>query len=378
MTALRVLLNKLAALFFLALMFVPFLAAAAIVRGTYQSNAEIIAELQDNYDRLRSIASFDVKSLAQSADRQDMKQLYLGAGATAVLTSELQARLRGFAGQRSVEIMQASELEPSELDGGLTKLGVKLELSGPAKGVHGLLQKVDQSIPWLFADNVQIRSDQVPDDGPARRAAHLREPRSLGCRRIRTQGSSIPMSALVWRSVTLLFVACTAAILVAGYQAWQAPRVAPEERRVLPWNPQVKFEETSPGTSAAENEFDESFARPLFSATRKPFVPIAVAMEPPQPEPPPEMPVAEPATGFDPSQFILKGIWADGEKRRALIATPDNPDGEWSGIGSELSGWIVKEIGLNAIIVSSGEKRVTLQQYVDNSKVPLGMPAGNQ
>jgi Type II secretion system (T2SS), protein M subtype b len=122
-----------------------------------KSQTEEIDDTLQRYDRFRSIASFDVNSLGTVSDGQS-SSVYLGNGPHAVLTSSLQSRLREIALQLGVEVLQAAELTPTESIAGLLKIGIRVEMSGPAQGIHGVLKQLDHSVPWLFLDNMQLRA----------------------------------------------------------------------------------------------------------------------------------------------------------------------------------------------------------------------------
>ncbi len=151
-------LSKLGAIGILLLAFVPLGLAALYVAEQQRSKENDIQDIADKYDRFRSVASFDVSKLEAGAGQDTNVKLFLGEGPPAVLTSSLQARLREIAVQRGVDIIQAGELKPVDIGTGLVKLGVRLEMSGPQQGIHSVLQQIEQSVPWLFAENIQLRS----------------------------------------------------------------------------------------------------------------------------------------------------------------------------------------------------------------------------
>ena len=97
--------------------------------------------------------------------------------------------------------------------------------------------------------------------------------------------------------------------------------------------------------------FKETVARPLFWETRRP-APERVAAPPPKPKQvvvaaaPPEPPAVE---------FRLAGIVHDGANvRRALIASPQSPDGRWVEIGGQIDGWRIAGIEQRSVRIEAG------------------------
>lgn len=127
----------------------------------------------------------------------------------------------------------------------------------------------------------------------------------------------------------------------------RAPNVA------APW----QFTDLADGLS-------ESLARPLFHATRRPFVPpvsdqtAPMPVEPSavevveQPEPPPALP-----------ELWLAGVSASGEIKRALIGRAGAADVQWVKAGDTVAGWRVEAITSTAIVLTSGDQRFTIPLY---------------
>jgi hypothetical protein len=152
------LLNKLLALAIALLLLAPLVFGAIYFSSRQAENAVAELEALDRYDRFRSVAAYDPAKLAAAASEANLARYFLGSGSPAVVSASLQARLRELAQQRRVEIVQASDLKSEPIGTDMVKLGVRLELAGPFQGVHEVLQQIEASVPWLFLDNVQIRS----------------------------------------------------------------------------------------------------------------------------------------------------------------------------------------------------------------------------
>lgn len=160
-------LAKLAALAVLACAMIPLLFASLWLSSWSADHAEQIDVALLKYDRFRSVAAFDVNSFGNKSGDL-ISPIVLGTGPQAVLTSSLQSRLREIAAQRSVEVFQASELAPMEVIPGMLKIGIRVEMSGPAQGLHGVIEQIEQSVPWLFLENVQLRAGYSdPSQGEA-------------------------------------------------------------------------------------------------------------------------------------------------------------------------------------------------------------------
>jgi Type II secretion system (T2SS), protein M subtype b len=151
-------LGKLFGFLILLVLVMPLMLGGLYFWWDIKSRAEDWATSNERLDRLRSVAAFDVDQYPADSRDQLAADAYLGNGTPAILTANLQSRLREFAVQRGVEIVQASELKFDTPTGLFSKLGIRLEMSGPASGIYDVLQQIEKSKPWLFIDNLQIRS----------------------------------------------------------------------------------------------------------------------------------------------------------------------------------------------------------------------------
>ncbi len=139
--------------------------------------------------------------------------------------------------------------------------------------------------------------------------------------------------------------------------------------------------------------------RPLFTPSRKPFMPAPAP--PPIPTPPqisvvevvpevaspivvvPAIPSATPEPPTTPPQtpiieekeliriedagLQLKGIMINHNTRKALITSTREPVDRWLQIGDSIAEWQIVGIEDSQIIVKNGETRGSLQLYVDKS-----------
>jgi hypothetical protein len=113
------------------------------------------------------------------------------------------------------------------------------------------------------------------------------------------------------------------------------------------------------------SDFAEIVARPLFTASRRPYVP---------PEPTPVR--AEPAPAEPnrpPPNVRLIGVVIDAGKKRALLRTPEQPRGRWVEEGETVEGWQVLSVQADAAILALGPGTHELRLY------PVrGAPAPNR
>ena len=97
--------------------------------------------------------------------------------------------------------------------------------------------------------------------------------------------------------------------------------------------------------------FSQTLERPLFWPTRRPksetVAPVVAPTPPPEP-----VGLALRLVG------VLKG---DDGKPRALIVSPQQPNGRWLEEGGEVDGWRLTRIGNAAVSVESGGRRHELR-----------------
>jgi hypothetical protein len=194
---------------------------------------------------------------------------------------------------------------------------------------------------------------------------------------------------------SLFLIALTVALVIVLRGFFSHPGLNLNDRPIGSWKPDlegttVAFEPA--GTTEGQSKWSETFTRPLFSPTRRPFVapkqpepePVAEVQPPaeptpepveppPAPEPPPELPPP-----YDPGQFQLKGVLQNGENLAVLLATPDAPNGLWLSTGSEIMGWTIVNIDKNAVTLETGANKVVVQQYVEKSNQSLGTEGPSQ
>lgn len=104
------------------------------------------------------------------------------------------------------------------------------------------------------------------------------------------------------------------------------------------------------------SEFSETVARPIFSPTRRDFVPAQQLETPPPVETIAPLVIKKPA-------LVLQGIrWIDG-KTTALIKLESSPNPDWYSVGQIIDAWQISLIDTNRLVLSRGEERAEYALY---------------
>ena len=97
------------------------------------------------------------------------------------------------------------------------------------------------------------------------------------------------------------------------------------------------------------SDFDEIVRRPLFTASRSPFV---VPIE-----------TTQALAGLRSPDIRLAGVAIDASKKQALLRTPQQPQGRWVEQGDSIDGWLLQSVRDEAVIVASGQQTHELRLY---------------
>lgn len=154
--------------------------------------------------------------------------------------------------------------------------------------------------------------------------------------------------------------------VAASLHFWTLPHPELAARRVLNWQPTEDFNPVGFSDDGSQTLLDQALARPVFRHSRKPFdsTQARPSVEPPLAEP---VAIAQPlAPPLDTSQISVKGVFLAGSVTRALVATPEFPDGNWLSVGSEIMGWTIIKLNGNGVILSAGPQTAEIKLYVDN------------
>jgi hypothetical protein len=169
----------------------------------------------------------------------------------------------------------------------------------------------------------------------------------------------------VLKSLTIVSIAGSAAIGFAVYRHLIDQPDDLQDRPVQPWSPELGEGASLDLAEAKPRSYEETFARPIFSPTRRSFVPPPPA-PPPAPEPMAEPPPPPPVAASDPSQLQLKGVMIGGATAKALLVSPESPSGQWLTVGTTIMGWKVTKIADDTVSLDGGAAAYELKLYVDN------------
>lgn len=180
------------------------------------------------------------------------------------------------------------------------------------------------------------------------------------------QSSHLKVLALAELMAAAGFTAVAAYFLSATLPNFQ-------DRPVAGWQPDAGAK--SPTFNLAEPViFDAALQAPLFRMNRKPFVPVVQAAAVPALVPAAAPPPPAPPPQIDARQFRLLGVSLAGASAKALLITPEKPQGDWYGVGEALSGWSIVAIDQKQVELRNGEEKAVVPLYVDNLAKPVGAP----
>lgn len=129
----------------------------------------------------------------------------------------------------------------------------------------------------------------------------------------------------------------------------------------------------SPSTTPDTTNFAETFERPLFSPSRRKFVPapveekpVEVASTPPaaQPQPQPSAPPSPPPS--------LLGISVSGGNAKALLQVAGGGPATWFANGEAVDGWTISRIDGNQAVLMRDGQETRLSLYPAIQAPPTG------
>ena len=176
----------------------------------------------------------------------------------------------------------------------------------------------------------------------------------------------------MFRSLSLLMLIGSLTLLGGVYWFWKNPLPSAVDRPVARWQPELSARVAFGDSVDPLHNKENTFSRPVFAPTRRPFVATVVNVQQVQTEQIAVQPPSPSQTLTDSSLFQLKGILLSASRTAALIVTPENTDGKWYSDADDVMGWKIGKINANSVeLIANGQSR-TIQQYVDNSQLPLG------
>jgi hypothetical protein len=126
--------------------------------------------------------------------------------------------------------------------------------------------------------------------------------------------------------------------------------------------------------AADSTGFAETFARPLFTPTRRKFVPVPKRAPVPAQVASDPTPPAQPVASAPPLQApALLGISINGASARVLLKSAGAEAANWYSNGETIDGWTVSGVEKDAAILERGGKSARILLY---PSAPPATPAG--
>jgi len=97
------------------------------------------------------------------------------------------------------------------------------------------------------------------------------------------------------------------------------------------------------------SDFEEIVRRPVFTASRSPFVAPTQR--------------AQTIAGLGSPDIRLAGIAIDTNTKRALLRTAQQPQARWVEQGESIDGWLLQVVREDAVIIASGQQAHELRLY---------------
>lgn len=113
----------------------------------------------------------------------------------------------------------------------------------------------------------------------------------------------------------------------------------------------------------------QTYSRPLFNRKRRKFVkPKPVKHVIIKPEIIIEEETELPPKPIEPLNAKLIGVFGDESNLKALLITKDARIGSWLKAGDKIDGWLIKKVGSEKIILTSGDETTELNLYEQKKK----------
>ncbi len=149
--------SKLLALLLLLLALAPVAVVANQVWGALREQPSSQAAALDQLQRLEAAALAVPSPQDREVIRTFAGRYLLGKGPPAVLAAAMQERLRKIANIHGITILRASEVIAEPFPA-LSKVGLKLDMSGPALAILAFAEEIERLEPWLNVEAAALRS----------------------------------------------------------------------------------------------------------------------------------------------------------------------------------------------------------------------------
>jgi hypothetical protein len=162
-------------------------------------------------------------------------------------------------------------------------------------------------------------------------------------------------------------IVCAGLAVVVGYQLSTSVPPAPTVTAAPPGAPTLDLaERPAPPRAPADDAVEQIAARPLFSASRRPYGPPPVPIEDA---------VLEPIRPASPLE--LAGIYLTETDRAALLLVAGGTP-EWLRKGQLIEGWRIEAIEQDRVQLRKGERQQVLRLREDIAVLETVRPTGRQ
>lgn len=148
----------------LAVLSLVVVAIAWPVLRLHQHYNEHIEEYSDHLSRFRRVAALrpDIESAVAAVTRQDGHKFYLQATTSTLAAAELQNQVTKIIESQQGRIISSQSLPAKEdMKGGkATKVAVSVQMAAAMVPLQLILHRIESTEPYLFIDQVTIRSTQ--------------------------------------------------------------------------------------------------------------------------------------------------------------------------------------------------------------------------
>ncbi len=141
-------------LFVLLYIFLPFM-------EHYQANEEQIKHKRFVLTRFEAIKLYKPETnTIDKIELQKQKANFITDTTEAIAGAALQSKLKRLAAQNRVTVLRANKLA-NRKEGELSLVGVRLELIGTQKALQSVLQKIENSRPYLFIEKLELKTSHT-------------------------------------------------------------------------------------------------------------------------------------------------------------------------------------------------------------------------
>jgi general secretion pathway protein M len=107
-------------------------------------------------------------TLAKLKQSNDADGGFLKGTNDSLAAAHIQSRVKTVLDTAQGEL-RSTQILPSKKEGSLTRVGVRVQMAGPIDAVQKVLHSIESGAPYLFTENVEIRTRPVVRSAGARR-----------------------------------------------------------------------------------------------------------------------------------------------------------------------------------------------------------------